>query len=394
MKHAIVAALALVVIVVVRPAWARTWSAETVDDPPEGAGEVSSIAVDSAGRPHIAYFDLVAGQLRYAHKTASGSWFKTTVDSSGIAGFGVSLALDASDNPHITYHRSATSVSNGDIMYAKGTCILIFGTFPFCSFAKEVIAAGVHSQFQAGNTSVALDASGNVHVSYFDHVAGQLKWGKKQPGSAWSLANVATAPGGFTSLAVDSLGFPQIAWSNSGTGTISYARVICFFILCGFGIDDTVDAGTMGSLKLTASDQPVIAYTSGWFIKFGAGTCTRSEADCTSWSLQQVASGGSALAHPSLALDASGSPFIAFLVERGFNLSSLQFARRWLRSWVVETADFDVSTQGSSSLALDAGGLPHISFQANTTGALRYVKGGPTPPPFPFAVDASTLVAE
>ena len=353
MKNLFTITIALFVLAVVRPASARTWSAETVDDQPGDVGQVSSIALDSNGRPRIAYFDLINGHLKYASKTPLGGWQIYTIDASGNAGFGLSLALDGQNNPHISYYRSTGGVSTGDLKVANGSCSVVWGFFSFCSFSTETVAVGVHSAFAAGNTSIVLDGAGNPHVSYFDHTAHQLKWAKKTAANGWSLANVASSAGGHTSLAIDSFGFPQIGWSDSETGTIKYARVLCYFILCGWGID-TVDSGSMGTIKLTAADQPRISYTSGDNVKFTAGSCTRTEAGCV-WTAQQVASGASSLAHPTLVLNAAGSPFISFLSERGFGLSSLHFARKWLWSWAVETADFDVDTLGSSSLCSTLG---------------------------------------
>src|SRR3954453_12169432 len=66
MKNLLTLTIALLVLAAVRPASARTWTAETVDDPPSDVGQVSSLALDSNGRPHIAYFDLINGHLKYA----------------------------------------------------------------------------------------------------------------------------------------------------------------------------------------------------------------------------------------------------------------------------------------------------------------------------------------
>ncbi|MBN2462827.1 MAG: hypothetical protein JXB43_04420, partial [Dehalococcoidia bacterium] len=49
---------------------------ETVDTGNSNIGEFSSIAVDSAGYPHIAYYDDASNGLWYASKSALG-WSKT-----------------------------------------------------------------------------------------------------------------------------------------------------------------------------------------------------------------------------------------------------------------------------------------------------------------------------
>ena len=192
-------------LAVVRPAAALSWSLEIVDDPSTAnVGGRNAIAVDSAGRPHIAYQDTINFDLKYARKTASGTWRIETVDTSGIVGFGLALALDASDNPHISYYRSATTVDTGDLKYAKGACPDP-PSEAACSWAKQTVHAGIHSPNAAGNTSIALDGAGTPNISYFDHTLGRLKWARWE-GTSWGLTDVTASAGGSTSLAIDALG--------------------------------------------------------------------------------------------------------------------------------------------------------------------------------------------
>lgn len=74
------------------------WQTELVDS---AGGEYCSIALDSAGHPHISYFAPVSGALKYASWSSSG-WSVTTVDPHG--GAPTALALDGNDVPYIAYH--------------------------------------------------------------------------------------------------------------------------------------------------------------------------------------------------------------------------------------------------------------------------------------------------
>ncbi|MFO0794371.1 MAG: hypothetical protein U0586_09950 [Candidatus Brocadiaceae bacterium] len=49
--------------------------------------------MDTTGKVHISYYDKTNGDLKYATNT-TGSWVKTTVDSSGDVGRYTSLAVD------------------------------------------------------------------------------------------------------------------------------------------------------------------------------------------------------------------------------------------------------------------------------------------------------------
>ncbi|MHB8917909.1 MAG: hypothetical protein ACYC4H_07785 [Desulfocucumaceae bacterium] len=66
-------------------------------------GPYTSIAVDTAGYPHISYYDETSQSLKYAYKNASG-WHTSTVDNSANVGKYTSIALDGSDRPHISYY--------------------------------------------------------------------------------------------------------------------------------------------------------------------------------------------------------------------------------------------------------------------------------------------------
>jgi hypothetical protein len=369
----VLAAAALIgLLVLARPALALFWTIEIVDHPTNAAvGDASSIALDSAGRPHIAYRDSIHNTVKYARKKPNGTWLIETVDSPGFAGSGLSLALDASDGPHITYYAAASVTSTGDARYASRQCFFIW-----CSWNKETIAAGVFSSFKAGNTSLAFDPQGNPNASYFDHTAGQLKWAERTSGS-WSSTNVVATGGGAASLALDASGFPHLSFSDSAAGTVHYVRIICLFILCGFNLDP-VDTGTAGILRLDATGQPHLSYAQRTNIRYAAGACPATTA-CT-WTTELVGVAGGTPRPPSLALDSCTTPHIAFTHERGPGIADLNYARRGGTTWSVETVDVDASSNVLVSITTDVKNNPHISYQGLTGQPLKYARGGLQPP--------------
>ena len=88
------------------PEYARksrgTWIVETVDSG-GNVGEHPSLALDTRGRPHIAYYDATNGHLKYAIKNER-NWTVETVDSTKLVGWFASLALDIYNNPRIAYY--------------------------------------------------------------------------------------------------------------------------------------------------------------------------------------------------------------------------------------------------------------------------------------------------
>jgi predicted DNA-binding antitoxin AbrB/MazE fold protein len=133
------------------------WSIEPVD-----SGQHVSLAVDSAGKGHISYYDSSNGFLKYA-TNASGSWFKETVDDTGDVGLYTSIAVDLSGNVHISYY-DATS---GNLKYATNAS----GSWVI----ETADSGGDVGQF----ASLAVDLTCTVHVSFYDDINRYLKYASR-----------------------------------------------------------------------------------------------------------------------------------------------------------------------------------------------------------------------
>ncbi len=145
-----------------------SWVIETVDSNVRGL--YNSIAVDSRGNVHIsyspAYYDLYDyyqyRNLKYA-TNASGSWVIETIDSNGQLTVG-SIAVDSSDNVHISYHDNY-AYENLKYAYYDGV-----------SWQVESLNGGTVS---LEDTSIAVDSGDNVHISYADFIHKDLKYAYK-----------------------------------------------------------------------------------------------------------------------------------------------------------------------------------------------------------------------
>ena len=128
---------------------ALDWQVETVD----ASGTVwytSSLALDGAGHPRIAYLGGTE-DLKYAARDGSG-WRTEVVDAPGSVGLYASLALDSAGNPRISYYDD----TNGDLKYA----------------AHNGSAWAVEMVDPAGDvgwdSSLVLDGAGGPRISYVD----------------------------------------------------------------------------------------------------------------------------------------------------------------------------------------------------------------------------------
>jgi hypothetical protein len=191
------------------------WVKETVDTTDNSW--TTSIKIGSNNIPHIAYRHYFTGdnQLAYAvYDPASWNWSHSMVDSTVGSGLYISLALDSGGKPNIAYFVENTNYY--DLRYAK---------FDGISWSiQEVDTAGDVGRY----VSLALDASDRPHISYLDQTNGALKYAYYD-GSLWHTEIVdarGDRTGVSTSLALDSTGNPCIAYIDSFNKQLRYAYVV------------------------------------------------------------------------------------------------------------------------------------------------------------------------
>jgi len=173
-----------------------------------------SLALDSNGYPHISYF--VAGSDNYLkYATYNGTdWSTEIVDApvgDGFVGDSNSLELDSSNRPHIAYSYSLNSDPNSYVKYARLT-----GS----TWGKETVDS---STIQLGYISLSLDSSNGPHISYTSSGEFSLHYAR-WTGSVWSKETVDPGEFRDTSLALDSNGYPQISYASGGPKSLHYAR--------------------------------------------------------------------------------------------------------------------------------------------------------------------------
>jgi hypothetical protein len=79
------------------------WQTEVVDNTTSAdVGAYCSVAL-SGGRLHVAYYDRVNGDLRYARKDGTGPWMLFLIDAVGNVGTYTSIAAEGGGTVHIAY---------------------------------------------------------------------------------------------------------------------------------------------------------------------------------------------------------------------------------------------------------------------------------------------------
>ncbi len=136
-----------------------SWLIEAVDTA-GWVGYVTSLTLDSQDRPHISYYGYLfagnAGDLKYAYHDGV-SWQIQFVDTLNGAGEWSSIALDSQDRPHIAYLSWSPKT---DLKYAWWN-----GTSWEIVWVDTVGAKGLFP-------SIALDSQDRPHIAYYDSIDG------------------------------------------------------------------------------------------------------------------------------------------------------------------------------------------------------------------------------
>jgi hypothetical protein len=306
---------------------------ETADS--AGQGDGSSLAIDSAGDSHVAYYDGNASLAMYA-TNKTGIWVSEIIES-GV-GINVSLALDSQDNPHVAY---------------RGLGRLKYGVKSGGGWSTEFADPAENT---GSRCSLVLDSNDIPHIAYEDRNNTLVRYAIKQ--GSWTLETVDTigVNGGYVSLQLDEDNIPWIAFNSFNLVELNLANRSG-----GTWSTENVDSGNNTghycSLRLAPNGTPHIAYH-----QLGTGYLkhsTRIDGLWTSVTVDSSSIGKSC----SLVLDSEGRPRISYADAVSLNL---KYAVK-NTGWEIEEVDALGRTQtlAFTSLALDELENPRISYMGS-----------------------------
>ena len=138
----------------------------------------------------------------------AASWIVEAVDSPGTVGYYTSIAVDSSNKVHISYEDQV----NSDLKYA---------TNAGGSWANITLdSTGYVGWF----TSIAVDSNDKVHISYYDGTNYDLKYATNAGGSWANITLDSTGNVGYyTSIAVDSSDKVHISYQDYTNYDLKYA---------------------------------------------------------------------------------------------------------------------------------------------------------------------------
>ena len=306
---------------------------ETVDSTGD-TGIGASIALDSQGRPHIAYIVRQNQDIRYAVKTGA-AWTVQPGPLYADERTGVTLVLDSADNPGIAHNGSyfrrlaggwveeymggfapwfstAAQDASGGL---QGVTIWSWGSGDYEGYVSYTERIGdTWSDFVLDDgtfyptnphASIVIDPAGDPHISVTPTAGDSVRYWHRKNG-VWS--RVVLTPGAWSSIALDGQNSPRIAYYD----TVARDLVLAFqengaWVLVP--LDQTGDVGMYASQKIRDGVSHITYYAkSTGDLRYAAFNPSAGQPPI----IQTVDSAGDVGTWTSIALDRYGRPHIAY----------------------------------------------------------------------------------
>jgi hypothetical protein len=268
--------------------------------------------LDGSGHPVVSYFDSSKCNLKIMHcndPNCDGDDESTTSpDTAGFAGQYTSRVLDCSGHPVVSY--TSDRNTNLRIMHCNDSN---------CAGGDESITSPDTTSRFGNYTSLQLDSSGYPVISYWDTANGDLRVMHCNDPNCTGGDESMTAPdtagivGDYTSLVLDSDGYPLISYYDLSNGDLKLLH--CGDANCMISnTAPTVEAGrpyeglpnnAIALSDASASDSDGDGLSYSWTVDSGA--CTFSDATAL---------------NPNLTCTASGNVTVTLTVDDGTDTAS------------------------------------------------------------------------
>ncbi|MGH2556777.1 MAG: cupredoxin domain-containing protein [Actinomycetota bacterium] len=193
---------------------AGTWTIEEIQrnaGPASDPATVTAIRITSGGEPIVAYGD--QGRTVVARRSG-GAW--NTEQVPGDGGYGISLALDSNGVPHVAFYDV-----NGNVRLARST-----GGGSWESADVATTAAGPDGKSDPRwSTGIGVDGDGTTVITWSDTKANQIMLADNRDDTVNSRPVLSSTNGTNSSLALSADGQSQaLVWFDSANANLEVAQ--------------------------------------------------------------------------------------------------------------------------------------------------------------------------
>ena len=342
--------------------WGDVWERQAADSTGSDLGEYCSLVIDSKDNPHIAYYDWVFRDLRYAY-LENGVWHIEIVDSIGNTGEYCSIALDAQDRPHISYW----------LKYLGHYPSLGYATRTDTGWAKVIVDTGKDTTYEVSDdyTSIVVNSQGYPLITYVRDYPDKIMCAY-QDANGWHKTEVwRLYDSWFTKIRLSSQGQPVIGFNEWIQYPDDYEQLKVAYLNPSDStwnlvmVPDTAyfsSYGTMVDFDLDSQNRAYFIYLNNqwdWMLAIYDGS---------DWQLEKfIPDEYWPQSNISLAINRLGKPTLAFL-DYGIRIIWAQKENgQWQFHFVDEGIDPD-----EISMAFDSQNFPRLAVYGETLNYTRY----------------------
>lgn len=360
MRRIEVSLIVVFILAICMPAQAA-WVSEVISSQGD-QGQWGSVALDSQGDPHAAWYDATNGRLMYGRREIDG-WNTQQVDYGQMGKYASIDINPTNDYPAIAY-------------FDEGDTAAMYAWWDGSTWDTEVID---NKDDDRGEwIDLVFTSGGMPFVSYhYDngglHTVGvSVAW---KDGSTWNILEKLDSTtstidelGNYTAIALDSFDYPQVAFRYDGF--FHQNQKFGWQDGLGWHQEDAILSDVSGEWADIALDSGDNVYISFYDWDTLDEECA-SVAIKTSgnWSKQTVECGNgyNVGLYTSIDIDSEDRPHVTY-----YGNGMLRYAIRNSRGWARETVDDSGDTGLHTSLALDEDDNPHITYYNYTTKDMMY----------------------
>jgi hypothetical protein len=334
----------------------------TTPDPPDAPLDLTAAAVSSS-RIDLAWLNVL---------NETGFRIERSPDGGTTWSALVTLPADA------TSHSDTSLVADTEYCYrvfavnADGDSLPSNTACAITQSASMTITTAAAAGDVGRSTSIAVTPGGIEHAAHYDATNSNVLHTTGAPGGPYSTATVDAGPTGTQdvggsdalSLALDASGTVHVAAQDVTNRDLRYVTN-AGGSFAATTIDSPGDVGRFARIRVSPAGGSIqIVYVE--YLTSALNTLKRAVWSSGSWSFETFFTGES-IFHPSFAIDGSGNPHVCFLhVVGGIEYRLVYGTKPGAAPWSFTTID-TVSGFKRGAIAFDPSGFPHVVFNGRPT---------------------------